>query len=61
MKYTYDPQDILHYFETIVNIPSPVGYYVQMNPLISKLAEDLGETVWYDNKNTAYIKFWIIH
>ena len=55
MKYTYDPQDILHYFETLVNIPSPVGYYVQMNPVIGKLAEELKATVWHDNKGTAYI------
>lgn len=55
MKYTYDSQDILHYFETLVNIPSPVGYYVQMNPVISQLAEELEKTVWYDNKHTAYI------
>lgn len=55
MKYTYDPQDILRYFETLIHIPSPVGYYVQMNPVIRKLAEELGETVTHDNKNTAYI------
>lgn len=55
MKYTYDSQDILRYFETLVHVPSPVGYYVQMNPVISQLAEELGETIWYDNKSTAYI------
>ena len=55
MKYTYDPQDILRYFKTLVNIPSPVGYAVQMNPVISRLAADIGLTVWYDNKCTAYI------
>ena len=55
MKFTYDPQDILRYFETLVNVPSPVGYYVQMNPVISRLAEELGLTVWHDNKSTAYI------
>jgi len=55
MKYKYDPQDILHYFQTLVNVPSPVGYSVQMNPLIRQLAEALGHTVWFDNRNTAYI------
>ena len=55
MRYTYDPQDILRYFETLVNVPSPVGYYVQMNPVITRLAEELGHSVWYDNKSTAYI------
>ncbi len=55
MKYTYDSQDILRYFETLVSIPSPVGYYVQMNPVICRLAEELGQTVWHDHKSTAYI------
>ncbi len=55
MKYVYDSQDILRYFETLVNTPSPVGYYVQMNPVISRLAEELGYAVCYDNKSTAYI------
>ena len=55
MKYTYDSKDILNYFERVVNVPSPVGYYVQMNPVISLMAEELGQSVWYDNKSTAYI------
>ena len=55
MKYTFDPQDILSYFEKIVSVPSPVGYYVQMNPVIQQLAAELGETVAFDNKHTAYL------
>lgn len=55
MKYTYDSRDILDYFKTLVEVPSPVGYYVQMNPVIHRLAQELGESVWYDNKSTAYI------
>lgn len=55
MEYKYNPQDILNYFETLVRVPSPVGYYVQMNPVIRRLAEELGLTVTVDNKNTNYI------
>lgn len=55
MKYTYDSNDILKYFEKLVNVPSPVGYYVQMNQVIRQMAEELGESVWNDNKNTEYI------
>lgn len=55
MKYTYEPQDILRYFETLVNVPSPVGYYVRMNPVLSRLAEELGLSVRRDHKNTNYI------
>ena len=35
--------------------PSPVGYYVQMNPVIEEIAKELGYEVTYDNKSTAYI------
>jgi hypothetical protein len=40
MKYTYDSQDIFRYFEKLVNVPSPVGYYVEMNPVIRQMAEE---------------------
>ena len=55
MKYTYDSQDILHYFKKLVNVPSPVGYYVEMNQVICQMAEELGETVWFDHRSNAYI------
>lgn len=55
MKYNYDPKDILNYFEKIVSVPSPVSYYVQMNPVMEQLAAELGCTVTYDHKKTAYI------
>ena len=57
MKFTYDPQDILHYFQTLVNTPSPVGYYVQMKPVINQLAEELNETVEYEpNGLDSYVR-----
>ena len=55
MKYNYDPKDILKYFEKIVSVPSPVSYYVQMNPVMEQLAAELGCTVTFDRKKTAYI------
>ena len=55
MKYNYDPKDILDYFEKIVSVPSPVSYYVQMNPVMEQLAAELGYTVTFDHKKTAYI------
>ena len=36
MKYNFVPRDTVAYFEKIVNVPSPVGYYVQMNPEIGR-------------------------
>ena len=55
MKYNFVPRDTVAYFEKIVNVPSPVGYYVQMNPVVEQLAQELGYTVTYDNKHTPYI------
>ena len=55
MKYNYDPKDILNYFEKIVSVPSPVSYYVQMNPVMEQLAAELGCAVTFDHKKTAYI------
>ena len=55
MKYNFDPMYIIDCFKEIVNVPSPVGYYVQMNPVIEKIAARFGYTVTYDNKSTPYI------
>lgn len=55
MKYAFAPQDILDYFKKIINVPSPVSYYVQMNPVMDQLAKELGCDITYDNKHTPYI------
>lgn len=55
MKYNYDPMYTVSLFEKIVNVPSPVGYFREMNPIIEEIASSLGCSVSYDNKSTAYI------
>lgn len=40
---------------TLIETPSPVGYYVRMKPVLERLAAELGYTVTYDNRSTAYI------
>lgn len=55
MNYAYNCEDILSYFGRIINVPSPVSYYVKMNPVISELAGELGYTATFDHKKTAYI------
>lgn len=55
MKYAFDKELIISCFKELVEIPSPVGYYVQMNPKIGEIAARYGKTVTYDNKSTAYI------
>ena len=39
----------------LIETPSPVGYYAEMKPVIEELAEELGYSVAYDNRDTAYI------
>lgn len=55
MKYNYDSMYTVSLFEKIVNVPSPVGYFREMNPVIEEIASSLGCSVTYDNKYTAYI------
>lgn len=55
MKYEIDKQFLVDCFETLVNTPSPVGYYVKVNPVIERFASMFGQNVTYDNKQTAYI------
>ena len=55
MKFNVDEKFLIDCFKDIVNTPSPVGYYVKMNPLLEEYAAKFGHKVTYDNKSTAYI------
>lgn len=55
MKFAIDQTYLIDCFKEIVNTPSPVCYYVQINPVIEQMAAKLGYSVTYDNKHTAYI------
>ena len=55
MKFSVDKKFLIDCFKDIVNTPSPVGYYVKMNPVFEKYAAMFGQKVTYDNKSTAYI------
>lgn len=55
MKFQIDEKFLLDCFREIVSVPSPVGYYVQLNPVLEKYAAMFGKTVTYDNRSTAYI------
>ena len=55
MKFEFDEKFFKSCFQEIIDVPSPVGYYVQLNPVIEKYAALFGEKVTYDNKSTAYI------
>jgi len=56
MKFEIDDRYLIDCFETLVSTPSPVGYYAKLNPVLERIAAELGFSVTYDNRNTAYIE-----
>ena len=54
-KATLDVAYLLNTMQRLIETPSPVGYYEKMKPLLEALAAELGYTVTYDNRSTAYI------
>lgn len=55
MKYEIDKQYLVDSFKRIINVPSPVGYSVELNPVLEEMAADLGLSVIHDNRSTTYI------
>ena len=50
-----DMQFLTETMKRLIEVPSPVGYYEKMKPVIEELAASLGYAVTYDNRDTAYI------
>ena len=55
MKFNTDRKYLIDTLEKIMNVPSPVGFYEKLNPVIEALADELSLKVTYDSKKTAYI------
>jgi len=55
MKYQIDKDYLINCFKRVVSVPSPVGYYVKLNPVLEEIAGELGYHITYDNRGTAYI------
>ena len=55
MKFTVDESFFKKCFKDIIDVPSPTGYYVKLNPRLEQYAAMLGENVTYDNRCTPYI------
>ena len=55
MSYPIDSAYTIECFREIIDVPSPVGYYAQMNPVIERIAARFSLPVTFDNKSTAYI------
>lgn len=51
-----DKSYLLAVMEKLINTPSPVSYYEEVNPLLEELAGELGYSVEFDRKRTGYIK-----
>ena len=55
MFYNIDEAFLIDCFKEIVSVPSPVGFYTRLNPVLERYASQFGQHVVYDNKSTAYI------
>lgn len=55
MKYQVDRNYLVEVFRRVVEVPSPVGYYRELNPVLEQLAAELGCTLTFDHKSTAYL------
>ena len=55
MKFSVDTKFLLDCFEEIINVPSPTGYYLALNPVLARYADMLGLSVTYDNRKNSYI------
>lgn len=55
MKFLIDEKFLIDCFKEIVEIPSPVGYDLQLKPVLERYASQLGYAVTYDRRGTPYI------
>ena len=55
MSFQIDEKFMVDCFEDLVNVPSPVGYSRQLDPVLERYAAQVGSTVTYDRRGTAYI------
>ncbi|MDO5549699.1 MAG: M42 family metallopeptidase [Lachnospiraceae bacterium] len=56
MEAVLDSEYLLSVMKEFINTPSPVSYYEDVNPLLEKMAGELGYEVRFDRKRTGYIK-----
>ena len=56
MLYTVDMDYFLDSFRRLADVPSPVGFYPLMNPVLEEMARELGYAVTYDRRGTPYVE-----
>ena len=55
MKFQIDKQFLIDCFRDIVEVPSPVGYDLQLRPVLERYAAQFGYDVTYDRRGTPYV------
>lgn len=55
MKFQIDEHFLIACFKELVEVPSPVGYDVQLKPVLERYAAQFGHSVTYDRRGTPYI------
>lgn len=55
MRFSVDTAFMVDCFKDIVSVPSPTGFYEELNPVLERYAAQFGQKVTYDHKHTAYI------
>lgn len=51
----FDQKYCLKCLQDLIETPSPVSYYEEVNPVVAKYAQELGFKVTYDKKHTVYL------
>ena len=55
MNFQIDEHFLIDCFRELVEVPSPVGYDVQLRPVLERCAAQFGYSVTYDRRGTPYI------
>ena len=55
MRYQIDREYLLNAFQRVIRVPSPVGYTVELNPVLKEMAAELGCEMTFDRRGTGYI------
>lgn len=56
MEIELDQNYLLRTMEELINTPSPVSYYEEVNPLLERYGAELSCAVTFDRKRTGYIR-----
>ena len=55
MKFPIDDKFLIDCFRDIVEVPSPVGYDLQLRPVLERYAAMFGHSITYDRRGTPYL------